>query len=147
MSTRPVPLSDSQLMAQHQDPGVLLPRLPARQSQQRHGTGHDEEDQVQAHKLEITARPGPDLLPARRRTRNRADGILQRICPSGAGFRHPQVSGNGRGAPGLLPGAAMRRPDVAGDVYGILRVAVGGFFWMVARALAVWTASLSASMS
>jgi hypothetical protein len=47
---------------------------------------------------------------------------------------------------GPLPGAAMRRPGVAGDVYGILGVAVGGFL-MVARALAVWTASLSASMS
>jgi hypothetical protein len=37
-------------VAQHEDLGVLPPRLPARQAQQRHGTGNDQEDQLQAHK-------------------------------------------------------------------------------------------------
>ena len=44
--------------------GVLPPILPARQPEQRHGTGYDQEDQLQAHKPKIIARPdGP--RPAR----------------------------------------------------------------------------------
>src|ERR1035437_9874131 len=45
------------LMAQHQDLGVLPPRLPPGQAQHRHGTGDNEEDQFQAHKPKIIARP------------------------------------------------------------------------------------------
>jgi hypothetical protein len=37
MSTRTLALSHSELMTQHQDLGVLPPRLTARQAQQRHG--------------------------------------------------------------------------------------------------------------
>jgi hypothetical protein len=62
MSTRPLAQGDGELMAQHQDLGVLRPRLPARQPEQRHDTGHDQEDQLEAHKPKIIpppARPRP----------------------------------------------------------------------------------------
>lgn len=42
-------LRDSELMARHQDLGVLPPQLPVREPDQRHGTRHDQEDQLQAH--------------------------------------------------------------------------------------------------
>ena len=90
MSPRPLAQGDRELMAQHQDLGVLPPRLPARQAQQRHGTGDDQEDQLQAHKPKIIARSGdgPDL-PARHRTRDRADGDLQKHLPRWHRFSAP----------------------------------------------------------
>jgi hypothetical protein len=62
-------------MAQHQDLGVLPPRLAARQTQQRHSPGNNQEDQLQAHKPKIIARPAgpgfashvPDTEPSHRR--------------------------------------------------------------------------------
>ena len=75
MSLRPLAQGHRELMAQHQDLGVLPPRLPPRQAQHRHGPGHDEEHQLQTHKPKIIARqPGPGL-PARHRSRDRADGV------------------------------------------------------------------------
>jgi hypothetical protein len=53
----PLTLGDSELVAQHQDLGVLPPRLPVRQPEQRHDTGHDQEDQLQAHKPKIIPPP------------------------------------------------------------------------------------------
>jgi hypothetical protein len=53
MSARPLALSHSKLMAQHEDLGVLPPPLPPRQAQQRHGTGDSQKDQLQAHKPKI----------------------------------------------------------------------------------------------
>ena len=91
MSPRPLAQGHRELMAQHQDLGVLPPRLPPRQAQHRHGPGHDEEHQLQAHKPKIIARqPEPDL-PARHRSRDRANGVPQSISPGGAGFRHRQA--------------------------------------------------------
>jgi hypothetical protein len=58
MSARPLALGDSELMAQHQDLRVLPPRLPPRQAQHRHRTGHDQENQLQAHMPKII--PSPD---------------------------------------------------------------------------------------
>ena len=61
-SPRPFPQGDSELVPQHEDLGVLPPRLPPPQTQQRHDTGRDEEDQLQAHKPKIIpppARPAP----------------------------------------------------------------------------------------
>ena len=58
MGTRPLALSDGELMAQHKDLGVLPPPLPPRQPQQRHGPGDNQEDQLQPHKPKITPRPG-----------------------------------------------------------------------------------------
>ena len=58
MSERPLALGDSELMAQHQDLRVLPPRLPPRQAQHRHRTGHDQENQLQAHRPKII--PSPD---------------------------------------------------------------------------------------
>jgi hypothetical protein len=68
-------LGNSELMAQHQDLGILPPRLAARQTQHRHGPGNNQEDQLQAHKPKIIARPArpglgshmPDRDPSRRR--------------------------------------------------------------------------------
>jgi hypothetical protein len=65
---RPLTLRDDELMGQHQDPGVLPPRLPARQPEQRHETGDDQEGQLQARKPKIVppadrprhARPAPE---------------------------------------------------------------------------------------
>jgi hypothetical protein len=58
MSARPLALSHSKLMAQHKDLGVLPPPLPPRQARQRHGTGDNQEDQLQAHKPKIIPRLG-----------------------------------------------------------------------------------------
>ena len=57
-SARPLALGDSELMAQHQDLRVLPPRLAPRQAEHRHRTGHDQENQLQAHKPKII--PPPD---------------------------------------------------------------------------------------
>jgi hypothetical protein len=85
MSARPLALGHSELMAQHKDLGVLLPPLPPRQAQQRHGTGDDQEDQLHAHKSKIIPRPG-------RRGAERPAARGQRsIQPGDAGFRHPQL--------------------------------------------------------
>jgi len=56
MSARPPALGHSELMAQHQDLGVLPPPLPPRQPQQRYGTGDNQEDQLQPHKPKIIPR-------------------------------------------------------------------------------------------
>jgi hypothetical protein len=66
-------LGNSELVPQHQDLSVLPPRLATRQAQQRHSTGDDEEDQLQAHKPKIipppvrpgSARQTPDAEPTR----------------------------------------------------------------------------------
>jgi hypothetical protein len=63
MNARPLAQGDSELMAQHQDLGVVLPRLPPGQAQDGHGTVGNEEDQLQAHKPKIIARP-PACQPA-----------------------------------------------------------------------------------
>ena len=60
----PLAQGDSELMAQHQDLGVLPPLLSARQPEQRHGTGYGQEDQLQAHEPKIIARPD-EPRPAR----------------------------------------------------------------------------------
>ncbi|HLI76032.1 MAG TPA: hypothetical protein VKV02_03735 [Acidobacteriaceae bacterium] len=78
-------------MAQHQNLGVLPPRLPPRQAQHRHGPGHDEEAQLQAHKPKIIAprdRPAP---APRHPNARRADRDLHSICPGDPGFRHPHL--------------------------------------------------------
>ena len=66
MNARPLTQGHRELMAQHQDLSVLPPRLPPRQAQHRHSTGHNEEDQLQAHKPKIIAPPTDQDLPARR---------------------------------------------------------------------------------
>jgi hypothetical protein len=58
MSVRPLSLSHSELMAQHKNLGIFPPSLPSRQAQQRHGTGDNQEDQLQAHKSKIIPRSG-----------------------------------------------------------------------------------------
>ena len=70
MSPRPLAQGDRELMAQHEDLGVLPPRLPARQPEQRHDTGDDQEDQLQAHKPKIIAPQAGRHMPtdARRET-------------------------------------------------------------------------------
>jgi hypothetical protein len=57
MHPRSLPLRDNELMAQHQDLGVLPPPLPPRQAQHRRRTEHDQEDKLQAHKPKIIPRP------------------------------------------------------------------------------------------
>jgi hypothetical protein len=74
MGPRPLTLGHSELMAQHQDLGVLPLRLPARQPEQRHRTGDNQEDQLQAHKPKIIAPPARPRPAARRQTRDQADG-------------------------------------------------------------------------
>ena len=93
MSPRPLAQGDRELMAQHEDLGVFPPRLPARQPEQGHRTGDDQEDQLQAHKPRIIApRPGRHR-PARHQMRRRTDGEVGCICPGGTDFRHAQSKG------------------------------------------------------
>ena len=90
MSPRPLAQGDRELIAQHKDLGVLPPRLPPRQPEQRHRTGDKQKDQLQAHKPKIIAPPARPTPAARRQTRDQADGELRCICPGGTGFRHAQ---------------------------------------------------------
>jgi hypothetical protein len=124
-SARPLALGDSELMAQHQDLRVLPPRLPPRQAQHRHRTGHDQENQLQAHKPKIIPppdEPGPACPAPKRWT----DPTV--ICRASAQvtqvFRHPQESNrlrsclnsptdtNRRTAPGQSE-ASFQHPAVA----------------------------------
>jgi hypothetical protein len=57
MSARLLSLGDSELMPQHQDLGVLPPRLPPPQAQQRHSTSDNQEDQLQSHEPKIIPQP------------------------------------------------------------------------------------------
>jgi hypothetical protein len=87
-SPRPLTPGDSELVAQHEDLGVLPPRLLARQAQQRHGTGNDQEDQLQAHKPKIIPPPvGPRPARYLPNARPRSTGPLPRwyrfSAPSG----------------------------------------------------------------
>jgi hypothetical protein len=68
MSARPLALSNSELMAQHKDLGVLPPPLPPRQAQQRHGTGDNQEDQLQAHKPKLIPRAAGGAGPSGQRS-------------------------------------------------------------------------------
>ena len=93
MSPRPLAQGHCELMAQYQDLGILLPRLPPRQAEHGHGAGRNEENQLHARKPKIIAppdRPRPARTDAR--TRGRADRDLQSIYPGDASFRHPQVN-------------------------------------------------------
>jgi hypothetical protein len=65
-------LGNRELMAKDQYLGVLPPRLAPRQAQQRHDPGDNEEDQLQAHKPKIIARP-----PKRRRPAGRGARIFE----------------------------------------------------------------------
>ncbi len=90
MSARPLALGHSELMAQHEDLGVLPPPPPPRQAQQRHGTSDHQEDQLQAHKPKIIPPPAEQDRPGRRRALDRTHRVPKAICPGGTGFRHPQ---------------------------------------------------------
>jgi tetratricopeptide (TPR) repeat protein len=70
-------LGHSELVAQHQDLGILPPRLTARQAQQRHSPGNNQEDQSQAHKPTIIARPAKP-------------GPTSRVSDTGTSRRHPE---------------------------------------------------------
>ena len=83
MSPRLFTQGHRELMAQHQDLGILPPRLPPRQAQHRHGPGHDEEDQLQAHKPKIIAcQPEPDRPP----------GTVHATKPTASGKASAQVA-------------------------------------------------------
>ena len=84
MSTRPLALGHSELMAQHQDLGVLPPRFPPRQPQQRHGTGSNQEDQLQPHKPKTVPRRGRQRAPSSQRSAEHP--------ASWHTFRHPHVT-------------------------------------------------------
>jgi len=57
MRARLLALGDRELMAKDQYLGVLPLRLAPRQAQQAHDPGDNQEDQLQAHKPKIIARP------------------------------------------------------------------------------------------
>jgi hypothetical protein len=63
MRARLLALGDCELMAKDQYLGVLPPPLAPRQAQQRHDPGDNEEDQLQAHKPKIIARPPKAQTP------------------------------------------------------------------------------------
>jgi hypothetical protein len=116
-NARPLAQGDSELMAQHQDLGVLPPRLPSAQAQHRQDTGDNEEDQLQAHKPKIIARP-PACKPA---TNRQARALTlwppRRIRLGGIAFSAP----TGLGESGTA--GSSRRPcrtDPGGDWSGAL---------------------------
>jgi hypothetical protein len=110
MSARPLAQDDSKLMAQHQDLGVLPPRLPPGQAQHRHSMGGNEEDQLQAHKPKIIAWP-PACNPA---TSRHAQALPlrppRRIRPGGMRFQRPQVRFLAWRRDGLVRRTIHRRP-------------------------------------
>lgn len=64
MRTRLLALGDRELIAKDQYLGVLPPRFAPRQAQQRQDPGNNEDDQLQAHKPTIIARPTKRRLPS-----------------------------------------------------------------------------------
>ena len=103
MRARPLALGDSELMAQHQDLRVLPPRLPPRQAQHRHRTGHDQENQLQAHRPKIIpspdgprpARPAPERGTERTAIRRASAQVAQFSAPTTPrprGWRRPSSS-------------------------------------------------------
>jgi hypothetical protein len=105
MSPRPLTQSHRKLMAQYQGLGVLPPRLPPRQAQHRHGPGHDEEDQLQAHKPKIIARQ-PEPRPARQAPfgLTPAASVPQSICRAA---QVPAPTGRSYLCRGGRPGAGV----------------------------------------
>jgi hypothetical protein len=89
-SSRPFPQGDSELVPQHEDLGVLPPRLPPRQTQHRHDTGRDEEDQLQAHKPKIISPQQGERRPALPDAGPNHLASSGGIRPGGTGFRHLQ---------------------------------------------------------
>ena len=104
MSPRPLTEGDRELMAQHEDLGVLPPRLPARQPEQRHRTGDNQEDQLQARKPKIIARPPACKPAASRHARALTLRPPRRIRPGSLRFQHPQE--RPAAAQGVVPRAA-----------------------------------------
>jgi hypothetical protein len=95
-NARPLAQGDSELMAQHQDLGVLPPRLTPGQAQHRHDTGDNEGDQLQAHKPKIIAWPSACKPATNRHARALTLRPPRRIRP---GRMHCRVAG-GISAPG-----------------------------------------------
>jgi hypothetical protein len=97
MSARPLTLSHSKLMAQHKDPGVLPPPLPPQQAQQRHSTGDNQEDQLQARKPKIIPTPwqAKTGLPC-------AGRAAEQLAVSGASGQVAQVFGTHRSCTALV---------------------------------------------
>ena len=113
MNARPLTQGHRELMAQHQDLSFLPPRLPPRQPS-------TDTARVTTRKISFKptsrrsshASPNQDL-PARHRSRDRADGVPQSICPGVAGFRHPHVDGGPGGGRVSDHRAAAEGPDAA----------------------------------
>jgi hypothetical protein len=120
MHPRPLALGDGELMAQHQDLGVLPPRLTARQPEQRHDTGHDQEDQLQARKPKIIPPPDRPRPADRRRATTKTGRVPQASAQVAQVFgthSWPVPCGAGRccSAPGTRPG---RRASTLGPGSG-----------------------------
>jgi hypothetical protein len=127
MSPRSLAQGHRELMAQHQDLGVLPPSLPPRQAQHRHSPGHDEEDQLQAHKPKIipppegpgAARPTPERGAGPTAIR-RASAQVTRVFGTHTSCRPrwtggwPSTTPRGR----TSPAAAGRRPSGSGSRTG-----------------------------
>ena len=123
MNARPLAQGDSELMAQHQDLGVL-PHA-SRRDKPSTDTGDNEEDQIQAHKPKIIARPPACKSATNRHARALTLWSPRRIRPGGMRFRHPQA-GNGQIVPGRSDG---RRRAVFMSASGQL----SGRLWAVSR--------------
>jgi hypothetical protein len=118
MSTRMLALGHSELMAQHQDLGILPPRLTARQAQQRHGPGNNQEDQLQARKPMIIARPArPE--PASHVLETGTSRHPEDICTGGTGFRHPVTIRRVRSPFGMILVSAASMARLVQDMRGL----------------------------
>lgn len=93
IGTHALALAHSELMAQHEDLGILPPPLPARQPKQRHDTGDDKENQLQPHKPKIIPRP-------------RSPRRAEQPATSGASGQVAQVVGTYKSRSGAAANAA-----------------------------------------
>ena len=86
-SARPLAPGHSELMAQHENLGVLPPPLPPRQAQQRYATGDNQEDQPQPHKPKIIPRPGRRRGASRQRSAEHPAWWHRFSAPTGSARR------------------------------------------------------------
>src|SRR5258708_7634337 len=103
--------SHSELVAQQKDPGALPPPPPPRPAQHRHGTGDNQEDQLQAHKPKIIPRPG--RRGAKQPAVSRASGQVAQVFGTHKPARTRATKRTGRDTQLQRARSAMLPPELS----------------------------------
>jgi hypothetical protein len=79
-------------MTQHQDLGILPPRLTTRQTQQRHSPGNNQEEPASSPPADDHRTPDEARTCQPHAGHETESPMSRGICAGGTGFRHPQPS-------------------------------------------------------